>query len=163
MSRARGGGEMGRFLVNECFECGSPADCRHHVVPRSRGGTATVPLCFRCHDKAHHKKRSMSTSGLTSAAMSHRRQEGFFVGGRLRYGWQAVEGRVVPHSGEQMTVARARELRAQGQTLTAVASALEAEGLLSRSGRRFTPTQIRRFCLHQSTTAPKATDYVEET
>lgn len=83
----------------------------------------------------------------TSTAMAHKRQEGGFVGGRLRYGWRAQNGRVVPHRTEQLTVARARELRAQGRTLTAVAYELEAEGLLSRSGKRFTPTQIRRFCV----------------
>jgi len=39
--------------VQACFECGEPATSRHHVVPKSRGGTKTVPLCSRCHDMAH--------------------------------------------------------------------------------------------------------------
>lgn len=36
-----------------CFECGRDAHHQHHVVPRSRGGTKTVPLCVDCHSKAH--------------------------------------------------------------------------------------------------------------
>lgn len=36
-----------------CFECGSPARHAHHVVPKSRGGQRTIPLCVACHHKAH--------------------------------------------------------------------------------------------------------------
>lgn len=36
-----------------CFECDGPAAHQHHVVPRARGGTRTVPLCGECHAKAH--------------------------------------------------------------------------------------------------------------
>ncbi len=36
-----------------CFECNSEADHAHHVVPFSRGGTRTIPLCESCHSKVH--------------------------------------------------------------------------------------------------------------
>lgn len=39
--------------INPCFECGNPTDLRHHVVPVSKGGKNTIPLCARCHRKAH--------------------------------------------------------------------------------------------------------------
>ena len=32
-----------------CFECDAPAAVQHHVVPRARGGTKTVPLCAGCY------------------------------------------------------------------------------------------------------------------
>lgn len=38
-----------------CFECGKPAEHRHHVVPRSKGGKRTVPLCHDCHDLVHFR------------------------------------------------------------------------------------------------------------
>lgn len=45
--------------MRRCFECGKTKHVvNHHVVPRSLGGTATVPLCDGCHDKAH-KARGM--------------------------------------------------------------------------------------------------------
>jgi len=37
----------------QCFECGRQATNDHHVVPESRGGKRTVPLCDRCHRLAH--------------------------------------------------------------------------------------------------------------
>lgn len=50
-----------------CFECDLPAECAHHVVPHSRGGTRTIPLCNSCHGKAH---------GLASANHSELIKEG---------------------------------------------------------------------------------------
>jgi Mor family transcriptional regulator len=42
-------------MSDKCFECGAPAECNHHVVPRSLGGTQTIPLCLVCHGKIHDK------------------------------------------------------------------------------------------------------------
>lgn len=39
--------------MKQCFECGGEAHNDHHVVPKIRGGTKTVPLCTACHYKAH--------------------------------------------------------------------------------------------------------------
>jgi hypothetical protein len=41
-------------MVKQCFECGTTEDLNeHHVIPRSRGGTKTIPLCYSCHCRAH--------------------------------------------------------------------------------------------------------------
>ena len=39
--------------MKECFECGKEATEEHHVIPKSLGGTKTVPLCTKCHMKVH--------------------------------------------------------------------------------------------------------------
>jgi len=39
-----------------CFECGRPSAHNHHVIPKIRGGTKTVPLCLSCHGKVHDKE-----------------------------------------------------------------------------------------------------------
>lgn len=39
-----------------CFECGKPADHNHHVLPQSKGGTKTIPLCKECHSVVHDSK-----------------------------------------------------------------------------------------------------------
>ena len=40
--------------MKKCFECKTTEDVQeHHVVPASRGGTQTVPLCYSCHCLAH--------------------------------------------------------------------------------------------------------------
>lgn len=56
--------------IKICFECDAPATCEHHVVPRSYGGTRTVPLCDRCHSLVHtpNKVRLTSTSELIKRA-----------------------------------------------------------------------------------------------
>lgn len=37
-----------------CFECGSIESIhQHHVVPKCKGGTKTIPLCELCHAKVH--------------------------------------------------------------------------------------------------------------
>ena len=39
----------------QCFECQSIKEIQfHHVVPRSLGGTQTLPLCLICHGKVHN-------------------------------------------------------------------------------------------------------------
>jgi hypothetical protein len=67
--------------LKECFECGEISDLHdHHVVPRSRGGTKTVPLCEECHSKAHHRKKNMNTSTLTRAALQRLKEAGVKLG-----------------------------------------------------------------------------------
>jgi hypothetical protein len=42
-------------MENKCFECGSNDQIHnHHVVPKIRGGTKTIPLCVICHGKVHN-------------------------------------------------------------------------------------------------------------
>lgn len=67
--------------LKECFECGEVSNLHdHHVVPRSRGGTRTVPLCEGCHSKAHHRKKNMNTSTLTREALQRRKEAGVKLG-----------------------------------------------------------------------------------
>lgn len=58
--------------ANECFECGSSYMIEnHHVVPRSVGGTKTIPLCVICHGKVHDrnfvKHRKLQRIGIENA------------------------------------------------------------------------------------------------
>ena len=40
--------------MKKCFECETIKDLQeHYVVPRSKGGTKTVTVCYQCHRKAH--------------------------------------------------------------------------------------------------------------
>ena len=62
---------------NQCFECGYKGEelHRHHVVPRSRSGTQTVPLCGVCHAHAHHRDKNMTTSALVKESIRRRKEE----------------------------------------------------------------------------------------
>lgn len=63
-----------------CFECGAVGDCHnHHVVPRVRGGTKTVPLCEACHGKVHGRDM-MGQRSLTKAGLAEARRQGKTLG-----------------------------------------------------------------------------------
>lgn len=81
----------------------------------------------------------------TSAAMGAMRDAGLYTGGRARYGYRVVSGVLQPDDAEQATLAAVRDLRAAGLSLRATADALEARGMLTRGGRRFTPAAILRL------------------
>ena len=126
-----------------CFECESTEEIHlHHVVPRSLGGTRTVPLCGRCHSLVHSKDLTRIGT-LTSKAMKRKIRRAEYVGGKVPYGFRNVNGRLVVDAEELDIVRQARELRAGGLTLQAVASELAERGLLSRTGKVFHHDSIR--------------------
>lgn len=46
------------YIDNDmCFECGSTVNIQnHHIIPKSKGGVKTIPLCQKCHSKIHGEK-----------------------------------------------------------------------------------------------------------
>mgnify|MGYP003668883930 CR=1 FL=1 len=67
--------------MKACFECDNTSDIHdHHVIPLSRGGTRTIPLCGKCHAMAHHRDKNMSTSALTKEGMKKVRSSGRHIG-----------------------------------------------------------------------------------
>jgi len=62
-----------------CFECGDKAQELHHVIPKSKGGTKTVPLCYTCHGKVHDVKR-LDISQLTKEALAVKKSQGVRLG-----------------------------------------------------------------------------------
>lgn len=123
-------------MTEPCFECGGDADQRHHVVPRSLGGTKTVPLCHVCHGKAHGRTNGFrDTNRLTKVALRAKRDRGELVGG-TPLGWQiAADGKSLePCPRERELIARAKALRAGGMKLGEIARAFAAEGVTTRTG-----------------------------
>ena len=127
-----------------CLECGALSIHDHHVVPRSRGGTATVPLCEACHGKAHG--RSMKISQLTRDALCAKQSRGERTGS-VRYGYQlASDGiHLEPNPAEAAIIAVARQLRAEGLSYGKIAATLATQGFVSRNGRPFVETQVARM------------------
>lgn len=121
-------------MVAICFECSKPAQHLHHVVPRSCGGTKTLPLCEQCHGLVHDKQ-FMSISALTSSAMQHMKAEGRFTG-NAPYGWQAgADGHLVESEAEQRVLSMVSHYRAQGLSVRKIASTLAELGFRSRVGK----------------------------
>lgn len=87
-----------------CFECGAAAHHEHHAVPRSRGGTKTVPLCATHHAQAHGL-RGMDTGALTMEGLFRKRLKGERTGA-IPFGFTLGEDgqKLVAHHDEQMVL-----------------------------------------------------------
>ena len=127
-----------------CFECGSDGRMhQHHVVPRSRGGTKTVPLCELCHGKAHGRR--MRVSELTRDAMQHMRAQGRRVGS-VPHGYaDDGAGRLVAVEAEQRAITLAGALAARGHSLRAISYRLAMAGHMNRRGRPYNPKSVARL------------------
>lgn len=132
-----------------CFNCGNPAEHRHHVVPKSLGGVATVPLCGECHGKAHGHRGWRSTAELTRHALLKIKADGRQLGGAplgFRYSDTLdANGRreLVRDDYEAEIVARIVALRGEGLSLRAIATTLTAEGRATKRGGRWAAEQVR--------------------
>jgi hypothetical protein len=127
-----------------CFECGQPAAENHHVVPRSLGGTKTIPLCCGCHDKAHRLSRLGGRNGLTKAALQAKRKRSERVGS-IPYGYRLdTDGiHLVEDQAEQEAVCEILALRAGGMSLRAIVAELDARGYQARGNRWHVSTIVR--------------------
>lgn len=137
-------------MIDACFECGEPATCAHHVIPRSRGGTKTVPLCGGCHGLAHGLSReTWSDHGaLTSAAMASMKAAGLYTGGAAPYGYSVgPDGQLAPNEHEQATIEIAKSMRAAGLSLRQIGAALAERGRLNRMGGAWFPASIHRLIM----------------
>jgi DNA invertase Pin-like site-specific DNA recombinase len=82
----------------------------------------------------------------TCAALAAKRARGERVGA-VPYGFALHEDgvRLLADRRERVTIVRARDLRARGLSLRAVAARLAAEGCVSRNGRPFLAEQVARM------------------
>ena len=131
-----------------CFECGSSEELHfHHPVPKSRGGTRTIPLCLECHANAHHRDKNMNTSKLTRDALARLRQDGRALGSpdTIRYGWSNKGGFLVENEKEQLIVQEAIMLRSQGYSYRKIADHFTETGRYNRKGKPFAKQAIRQM------------------
>jgi hypothetical protein len=69
--------------MKNCFECGSDYGVEeHHIIPRSLGGTKTIPLCGLCHMKAHgiKSKRRDNLSVMIKKGLESAKANGVVLG-----------------------------------------------------------------------------------
>ena len=127
-----------------CFECDEPADHQHHVVPRSMGGTRTIPLCALCHATVHDT--GITTSDLTARAMRAKAARGEYIGGQTPYGYRVASCGVLLEEDEyeQSAIAEMVRLRAQGLSIRKVADRLTLNGFMSRTGRAVSKSSVAR-------------------
>ena len=83
--------------VKLCFECGSNEGIhQHHVVPKVKGGTKTLPLCGICHGKVHGKNFGVEWRELQKEGIKKAKEKGLFKG--RAYGKETVEKFLSKHT-----------------------------------------------------------------
>ncbi len=127
----------------KCWECELETNDihHHHVVPRSRGGQKTVPLCPECHAKAHHRKGNMNTSALTKEGMRRARERGVKFGNpRISKARKKAALTVQENKRKfiESLMPTINEIRSTGvSTALGIAECLNRRGLKGRRGGRF--------------------------
>lgn len=128
----------------KCFECEIESDClhNHHVVPRSLGGTKTVPLCEKCHGLVH--QRQLTTSVLTRNALQKRKNEGKKIGGIPPYGFKFEGDLVVPDEQEQKIIKLVKKLKDENRGANNIANILNKHKIPSR-GKKWWTTSVQNI------------------
>ena len=136
--------------MEACWECSTVGEVHHHhPVPKSRGGTRTIPLCLLCHGKAHGRDGAMTTSALTKEALARRRARGELTG-RAPLGRKlSPDGvKLVVNPDEMPLLTRALALLRAGAPVRTVAETLSQEGYRTRKGGPIQATTIQRLKKH---------------
>ena len=135
----------------KCFECGTE-ECiqHHHVVPRSVGGTKTIPLCSICHGKVHGIKRDkqINVSELTKLGMARAKANGATFGNPnmeniQEKGRQAAGKNADDFALKMMSLIQPMLLNGMGHT--AIANSLNNSEVRTRRNGLWTYTTVRRL------------------
>ena len=128
-------------MAIRCFECQSPAVHNHHVIPKSRGGQRTIPLCEKCHQKAHNASaRKLSEEGRARIKKAGK------CYGNVPYGFKVGKNdKLVPHRKEQQTIRTMCRHWKAGKTVIQIQKLLTARGYRNRRGQPFHKTSITRI------------------
>jgi len=129
----------GRCMI--CFECGENAEYQHHVIPKSKGGRRTVPLCGVCHVKIHGRL-ALHTADLTRDALRVRKENGMKTGGTVPFGYHVKKGRLIKDGNEQKAVRLILALSRKGESLRGICRELEAAGVARKQGSRTWHPQV---------------------
>ena len=133
-------------MTEACFECGDEAQHQHHVVPRSLGGTKTVPVCVTCHGLIHSRE-AMAHPELTRKALQYKKAQGQRVG-TVPFGFKLAKNgvRLIPDQRQQQLLSWMRRQRERGITLQAICDELERVGDRTAKGlRTWEKTTVHRL------------------
>jgi site-specific DNA recombinase len=130
-------------LLNEYFGARySLLSVAEQLDPRTASGRLVLNILAAV---AQWERETISER--TRAALRHKRSKGEFTGGEVPYGWKRGEaGMLASDEREQLAIARAQELRANGLSYRKIGEALARDSFLSRNGTVWVAQQVKRLC-----------------
>ena len=128
--------------MKRCFECETTEDLQeHHVVPRSKGGTKTITLCYQCHMKVHGRDgKSANHKRLTKEGLKKAKERGVQLGNpRWKDSKEARrKGAMQTANDYALSIAPIVEpLYKRLRSYRAVARTLNEQGIRGRRGGKF--------------------------
>ena len=129
-------------MTDKCFECSESATQNHHVVPRSLGGTKTIPLCDKCHNKVHSRKQT-AISTLTKKALNEKRKKNERIG-TIPWGFKEIKGKLVPYKKELELIDLCKKMKDSGLTLKQIAEDLNKKNITLR-GKKLYEVKVHRL------------------
>jgi hypothetical protein len=122
-------------LQPACLECGNPATEDAHLIPRVRGGTATVPLCGPCHGRMHDVDRAQDLGTLTREGLARARAAGVRLG--------------APRTASAATLEAAVAAYRETGGWSAAARRLAEGGVPTPRGGKWYPASVRALVMSQ--------------
>ena len=142
------------MIYGSCFECSNDATEKHHVVPKSLGGTRTVILCAHCHGLIHETKRTIKHSELTKAGIAKAKENGKPAGRRKGYEHSQETKDKIREAKlanaveiDPVILNLAKERRAAGQTFQSIANELHELGAKTSRNGRINGGYVRRILI----------------
>ena len=136
----------------KCFECGSEAQENHHVIPKSRGGTKTIPLCSPCHGKVHNFRRSDNHAQLTREGLQRAKDRGVILGKpenlsneSRKKGSEAQKQKSKDNVNNKKALPLIIEKRKEGLSYGKIADLLNGMEYKSSRGKKFNDTTVMRI------------------
>lgn len=140
--------------MSNCFECRTTKNLHnHHVVPKSKGGTKTVPLCPKCHGLVHDANLVKSSE---LARQKHKEKKQRFERiGNIPYGYQVGKDKVtlIPSPKEQEILSFAITLRKVGLTYPEICKRMKEKNYRNRKRKLFSERGIQQL-LNPRNTSP---------
>jgi len=133
-------------MRQECFECGSTDDLQnHHIIPRSLGGTKTIPLCGKCHSIVHNSSGLLHTSSLQKLSIKRKKENCKKYNGKSMYGYKYVGDRIEEEPSEMLMIQTIYSLNKQGLSSRKIAKKLDELNYINRIGKPFDHQQVLRI------------------
>jgi len=135
-----------------CFECGEPSGEMHHVIPKVRGGTRTIPLCVECHCKVHGLKNRPEHKRLTIEGLQKAKARGVKLGKpenltskAQQRGVENIKLNAINNPNNKKALEVIIVQRNNDKTYSYIADLLNYMGYLTRYGKQYRPVTVYRL------------------